>query len=183
MAGVSLKCGDCGALLRSVEEAQEHAELTSHSNFSESTEAVLNLVCSTCGKPCRSKTVLYSPIPTLDCCTLYSRIRFLGFSFGGLDLQCNLNFVVIQWDRNVILCLGLVTWKTLAEERNWFVLIVKSFDYLDFREWVKCRLADPLTFKLGHDLCDSDSKFWKNLILLKLGLLHNARFCWSGKKV
>ncbi|PQQ09325.1 vicilin-like seed storage protein [Prunus yedoensis var. nudiflora] len=56
MAGVSLKCGDCGALLKSVEEAQEHAELTSHSNFSESTEAVLNLVCSTCGKPCRSKT-------------------------------------------------------------------------------------------------------------------------------
>ncbi|CAL2224715.1 unnamed protein product [Prunus armeniaca] len=57
MAGVSLKCGDCGALLKSVEEAQEHAELTSHSNFSESTEAVLNLVCSSCGKPCRSKTV------------------------------------------------------------------------------------------------------------------------------
>ncbi|GLT73212.1 hypothetical protein SLA2020_450850 [Shorea laevis] len=56
MAGVSLKCGDCGALLRSVEEAQEHAELTSHNNFSESTEAVLNLVCSTCAKPCRSKT-------------------------------------------------------------------------------------------------------------------------------
>ncbi|XP_027346267.1 chromatin assembly factor 1 subunit A-B [Abrus precatorius] len=56
MAGVSLKCGDCGALLRSVEEAQEHAELTSHSNFSESTEPVLNLVCSICSKPCRSKT-------------------------------------------------------------------------------------------------------------------------------
>ncbi|KAJ7980538.1 UBX domain-containing protein 1 [Quillaja saponaria] len=56
MAGVSLQCGDCGALLRSVQEAQEHAELTSHSNFSESTEAVLNLVCGTCGKPCRSKT-------------------------------------------------------------------------------------------------------------------------------
>ncbi|KAM4117187.1 hypothetical protein ACB094_02G106100 [Castanea mollissima] len=56
MAGVSLKCGDCGALLRSVEEAQQHAELTSHSNFSESTEAVLNLVCTTCAKPCRSKT-------------------------------------------------------------------------------------------------------------------------------
>ncbi|XP_061355481.1 uncharacterized protein LOC133300012 [Gastrolobium bilobum] len=56
MAGVSLKCGDCGALLRSVEEAQEHAELTSHSNFSESTEPVLNLVCTVCAKPCRSKT-------------------------------------------------------------------------------------------------------------------------------
>ncbi|XP_010484327.1 PREDICTED: chromatin assembly factor 1 subunit A-B [Camelina sativa] len=56
MAGVSLKCGDCGALLKSVEEAQEHAEITSHSNFAESTEAVLNLVCTTCSKPCRSKT-------------------------------------------------------------------------------------------------------------------------------
>ncbi|XP_031257516.1 UBX domain-containing protein 1 [Pistacia vera] len=56
MAGVSLKCGDCGALLKSVQEAQEHAELTSHSNFSESTEAILNLVCTSCGKPCRSKT-------------------------------------------------------------------------------------------------------------------------------
>lgn len=56
MSGVSLKCGDCGTLLKSVEEAQEHAELTSHSNFSESTEPVLNLVCSSCGKPCRSKT-------------------------------------------------------------------------------------------------------------------------------
>ncbi|CAA0819863.1 ubiquitin-associated (UBA)/TS-N domain-containing protein [Striga hermonthica] len=56
MAGVSLKCGDCGTLLKSVEEAQEHAELTKHANFVESTEAVLNLVCSDCGKPCRSKT-------------------------------------------------------------------------------------------------------------------------------
>jgi DNA-directed RNA polymerase subunit RPC12/RpoP len=86
MAGVSLKCGDCGALLRSVEEAQEHAELTSHDKFSESTEAVLNLVCSTCGKPCRSKTVLYSPIPTLDCCTLWNFNYFasiLEFDFWG----------------------------------------------------------------------------------------------------
>ncbi|KAF8402109.1 hypothetical protein HHK36_013061 [Tetracentron sinense] len=56
MAGLSLQCGDCGTLLKSVEEAQEHAELTSHSNFAESTEAVLNLICSSCGKPCRSKT-------------------------------------------------------------------------------------------------------------------------------
>ncbi|KAI6675043.1 hypothetical protein NL676_002949 [Syzygium grande] len=43
MADVSLKCGDCGALLKSVEEAQGHAKLTSHSNFFESTEAILNL--------------------------------------------------------------------------------------------------------------------------------------------
>ncbi|XP_059288036.1 uncharacterized protein LOC132041215 [Lycium ferocissimum] len=56
MSGVSLQCGDCGTLFKSVEEAQEHAEVTSHTNFSESTEAVLNLVCTACGKPCRSKT-------------------------------------------------------------------------------------------------------------------------------
>ncbi|GLJ47744.1 hypothetical protein SUGI_1008380 [Cryptomeria japonica] len=56
MAGLSLMCGDCGSQLRSVEEAQEHAELTGHANFSESTEAVLNLICAACGKPCRSKT-------------------------------------------------------------------------------------------------------------------------------
>lgn len=57
MSGVSLRCGDCGTLFKSVAEAQEHAEVTSHANFSESTEAVLNLVCTACGKPCRSKTV------------------------------------------------------------------------------------------------------------------------------
>ncbi|KAI6685350.1 hypothetical protein NL676_031263 [Syzygium grande] len=48
MIGISLKCGDYDALLKSVEDAQGHAELTSHSNFSESIEAVLNLVCSSC---------------------------------------------------------------------------------------------------------------------------------------
>lgn len=56
MEGLSLKCGDCGTLMKSVEEAQEHAELTKHANFIESTEPVLNLICTTCGKPCRSKT-------------------------------------------------------------------------------------------------------------------------------
>ncbi|KAI6674240.1 hypothetical protein NL676_002146 [Syzygium grande] len=59
MAGVSLKCGDCNALLKFVEEAQGHIELTSHSNFSKSTEAVLNLVCSSCEKPCRPKMGLH----------------------------------------------------------------------------------------------------------------------------
>ncbi|KAI4981171.1 hypothetical protein ZWY2020_021656 [Hordeum vulgare] len=36
--------------------AAAHAEATSHTNFAESTEAVLNLVCADCGKPCRSET-------------------------------------------------------------------------------------------------------------------------------
>ncbi|KAG0570925.1 hypothetical protein KC19_6G197900 [Ceratodon purpureus] len=56
MAGLSLECGDCQAQLRTVEEAQDHAELTGHTNFQESTQAVLNLVCTTCGKPCRTQT-------------------------------------------------------------------------------------------------------------------------------
>ncbi|KAL2612957.1 hypothetical protein R1flu_024649 [Riccia fluitans] len=56
MAGLSLQCGDCKVQFRTVEEAQEHAELTGHANFEESTEPVLNLVCNTCGKPCRTKT-------------------------------------------------------------------------------------------------------------------------------
>ncbi|KAK9008570.1 hypothetical protein V6N11_075459 [Hibiscus sabdariffa] len=44
--GIILKPGDCGTLLESVEEAQEHAELTFHSNFSQSTKVVLNPVCT-----------------------------------------------------------------------------------------------------------------------------------------
>lgn len=40
MSGLSLACGDCGLLLKNTKEAQDHAELTSHSNFVESTEAV-----------------------------------------------------------------------------------------------------------------------------------------------
>ncbi|XP_044965221.1 uncharacterized protein LOC123425510 isoform X2 [Hordeum vulgare subsp. vulgare] len=36
--------------------AAAHAEATSHTNFAESTEVVLNLVCVDCGKPCRSQT-------------------------------------------------------------------------------------------------------------------------------
>ncbi|KAL5728042.1 hypothetical protein ACHQM5_001167 [Ranunculus cassubicifolius] len=55
MAGLSLRCGDCGLLLKSTDEITEHAELTSHTDFSESTEAVPNFVCTTCNKPCRSK--------------------------------------------------------------------------------------------------------------------------------
>jgi hypothetical protein len=43
MAGLSLECGDCKTQLRSVEEAQEHAELTGHTNFQESTEPVGSL--------------------------------------------------------------------------------------------------------------------------------------------
>lgn len=85
MAALSLVCNDCGALLRSVKEAQDHGEATGHASFSESTEAVGALisrfplcccdraacsrrkstswalqvkryVCKECGKPCRSDT-------------------------------------------------------------------------------------------------------------------------------
>eukprot|EP00735_Rhodelphis_limneticus_P015015 TRINITY_DN914_c0_g1::TRINITY_DN914_c0_g1_i2::g.15960::m.15960 TRINITY_DN914_c0_g1::TRINITY_DN914_c0_g1_i2::g.15960 ORF type:complete len:415 (+),score=64.53,sp/Q6IP50/UBX1A_XENLA/28.37/3e-07,PUB/PF09409.5/6.5e+02,PUB/PF09409.5/2.4e+03,PUB/PF09409.5/2.8e-19,DZR/PF12773.2/0.04,zf-C2H2_2/PF12756.2/0.14,zf-C2H2_2/PF12756.2/14,UBA/PF00627.26/0.3,UBA/PF00627.26/5.8e+03,UBA/PF00627.26/3.6e+03,zf-C2H2/PF00096.21/73,zf-C2H2/PF00096.21/2.2,GFA/PF04828.9/1.1e+02,GFA/PF04828.9/2.7,Lamp/PF01299.12/1.1e+03,L len=51
----SLTCLDCGAQLKSHEEAQQHAEMLSHINFEESTSAVKNIVCNECGKPCRSE--------------------------------------------------------------------------------------------------------------------------------
>ena len=41
---LSLRCVDCGAQLRSVKEAQDHGEATGHSNFEESTEAILTMV-------------------------------------------------------------------------------------------------------------------------------------------
>ena len=53
---MSLKCNVCGVQLRFVAEAQSHGEATGHSDFAESTEAVLNLTCVACGKPCRSET-------------------------------------------------------------------------------------------------------------------------------
>ena len=56
MPALSLKCNTCGVQLKSVAEAQQHGEASGHSDFAESTEAVLNLTCVTCGKPCRSET-------------------------------------------------------------------------------------------------------------------------------
>lgn len=41
---LSLKCGQCGVFLRSMKEAQDHGEVTGHSQFEESTEAILTLV-------------------------------------------------------------------------------------------------------------------------------------------
>lgn len=52
----SLVCKDCNAFLRSVKEAQDHADATGHTNFEESTEAVKKLVCDECGKVCRNDT-------------------------------------------------------------------------------------------------------------------------------
>jgi hypothetical protein len=52
---LSLTCKDCNTALRSVKEAQDHAEATGHSNFEESTAAVLSLVCAECGKACKSE--------------------------------------------------------------------------------------------------------------------------------
>ncbi|KAK9006750.1 hypothetical protein V6N11_019084 [Hibiscus sabdariffa] len=50
--GIILNLRDHGTPLKSVEEAQEHAELTFHSNFSQSTEAILNPVCASGGNSC-----------------------------------------------------------------------------------------------------------------------------------
>jgi DNA-directed RNA polymerase subunit RPC12/RpoP len=87
-AGLSLWCSDCGMQLRSVEEAQAHTEVTNHANFVESTEAVLNLVCSDCGKPCLSQTVRSSP-PLPQFLSRFPPIRFGGPSIqSGAPRQC-----------------------------------------------------------------------------------------------
>jgi transcription initiation factor TFIIIB Brf1 subunit/transcription initiation factor TFIIB len=52
----SLVCKDCSTFLRSVKEAQDHADATGHTNFEESVEAVKRLVCTDCGKVCKTKT-------------------------------------------------------------------------------------------------------------------------------
>ncbi|XP_059277695.1 uncharacterized protein LOC132031813 [Lycium ferocissimum] len=51
-----LQCGDCETLLKSAEEAQQHAKNTCHTNFRESNEAILTLVCTVCRKTCTCKT-------------------------------------------------------------------------------------------------------------------------------
>ena len=56
MSAKSLCCDICKAQFRGMREAQEHGEATGHASFSESTEAVLTLVCAECGKPCRTVT-------------------------------------------------------------------------------------------------------------------------------
>mmetsp|Transcript_21409 Transcript_21409/g.36513 ORF Transcript_21409/g.36513 Transcript_21409/m.36513 type:complete len:444 (-) Transcript_21409:341-1672(-) len=50
----SLKCGQCGVLLPSVNAAQTHSEVTGHTQFEESVEIIKVLKCVDCGKPCRS---------------------------------------------------------------------------------------------------------------------------------
>ena len=40
MSALSLVCGQCGLQLKSVKEAQEHGELSGHTQFEESTEPV-----------------------------------------------------------------------------------------------------------------------------------------------
>lgn len=40
MAALSLTCKQCNAQLKSVKEAQDHGEVTGHSQFEESTEPV-----------------------------------------------------------------------------------------------------------------------------------------------
>jgi hypothetical protein len=76
MAGLSLECGDCKVQLRSVEEAQDHAELTGHTNFQESTQAVsymLFLSCSTPPFPCDCLSNLHSEYMRVFCFSVLSR--------------------------------------------------------------------------------------------------------------
>jgi len=55
MPAKSLVCGVCKAELKSVKAATEHAELTGHADFAESTAPVVTMKCRACGKPCDSK--------------------------------------------------------------------------------------------------------------------------------
>lgn len=48
-AAKSYVCNECGLQLRSIKEAQDHGEVSGHSDFAESEEAVLTLVCEECG--------------------------------------------------------------------------------------------------------------------------------------
>lgn len=54
-----LQCGHCGTLLKSAEKAEEHAKENWHTNFRESNEEFVYLVCKVCGKQCVCKTVSY----------------------------------------------------------------------------------------------------------------------------
>ncbi|XP_027775364.1 UBX domain-containing protein 1-like isoform X2 [Solanum pennellii] len=51
-----LQCGDCGTLLKSAEKAEEHAKENWHTNFRESNEEFVYLLCKVCGKQCVCKT-------------------------------------------------------------------------------------------------------------------------------
>jgi hypothetical protein len=68
-------CNDCGLQLRSVKEAQDHGEVSGHSNFAESEEAVLTLVCEECGCVCgwdaRAHATVYNAHGpgNADCCS------------------------------------------------------------------------------------------------------------------
>eukprot|EP00743_Colponemidia_sp_Colp-15_P001602 GILK01001749.1.p1 GENE.GILK01001749.1~~GILK01001749.1.p1 ORF type:complete len:455 (+),score=102.40 GILK01001749.1:70-1365(+) len=54
----ALKCADCGKLLRTAAEAQDHAEAFGHANFAETAEEIVAQVCTECGKPCESQTAM-----------------------------------------------------------------------------------------------------------------------------
>lgn len=53
---MSIVCKDCNKQFKTAAEVQAHAEETFHTNFEESTEAIVQLVCTACGKPCRTET-------------------------------------------------------------------------------------------------------------------------------
>lgn len=78
---LSLVCKDCGTLLRSVKEAQDHGEATGHSQFEESTEAVSGRWERTHPKGDVPHTTLAlvdrSPCPRPDCAPAIGQVRRL----------------------------------------------------------------------------------------------------------
>ena len=88
---LSLVCGDCGAQLRSAQEAQDHADVTGHANFAESTEPVgMNSWIKS-----RIGSQKYSRAGLRD---LQQRAFFSFFySVCSLELTLALEVQVIQW--------------------------------------------------------------------------------------
>ncbi|CAI9119020.1 OLC1v1020669C1 [Oldenlandia corymbosa var. corymbosa] len=113
MTGKVLECPDCFGRWETVEEAEEHAKHAKHLNFFESDGPVLRLVCTTCGKNCRS-TIDVNPgefVLPFILCQIYGRLLreilivcgfFCSFNF------CAVEFVKFQelmeefWNEKVI---------------------------------------------------------------------------------
>ena len=60
MSALSLVCGQCGLQLKSVKEAQEHGELSGHTQFEESTEPV-SIAVQRLASPCMHRTMHFLP--------------------------------------------------------------------------------------------------------------------------
>ncbi len=121
MAGLSLQCATCKAQFRSVEEAQEHAELTKHADFEESTEPVrVFYCCCFVFFPPAFSCPFWWPI----CCREHGgdpSLRTFGFVFSLLSSAayqvCRSTLLKSFWmdplSKETYFCSGFVVWLTL----------------------------------------------------------------------